>query len=36
VLIRDTKNDGTGPTLPVTPAAWSRFTARIRTNVAVG
>jgi hypothetical protein len=36
VLIRDTKNDGPGPTLPVTPAAWSRFTARIRTNVAVG
>jgi hypothetical protein len=30
VLIRDTKDHGAGPVLRVTPAAWSRFTARLR------
>jgi hypothetical protein len=35
VLIRDTKNNGTGPTLRVTPAAWQRFAARVRANAAI-
>lgn len=30
VLIRDTKDNGAGPVLRVTPADWSRFTARLR------
>jgi hypothetical protein len=30
VLIRDTKDHGAGPVLRVTPAGWSRFTARLR------
>ena len=30
VLVRDTKNNGTGPVLHVTPTDWSRFTARVR------
>jgi Domain of unknown function (DUF397) len=25
VLVRDTKNDGTGPVLRFTPAAWTAF-----------
>jgi hypothetical protein len=32
VLIRDTKDNGAGPVLRVTPAGWSRFTARLRTT----
>jgi hypothetical protein len=35
VLIRDTKNNGTGPTLRVTSAAWQRFAARVRANAAI-
>jgi Domain of unknown function (DUF397) len=30
VLIRDTKDHGAGPVLRVSPATWSRFTARLR------
>ena len=30
VLVRDTTQHGTGPVLRVTPADWSRFTARVR------
>ena len=30
VLIRDTKDNGTGPVLRVTPGDWQRFTASIR------
>jgi hypothetical protein len=30
VLIRDTKNNGTGPVLRVAPAEWDRFTASIK------
>jgi hypothetical protein len=30
VLVRDTKQDGTGPVLRVAPRDWSRFTARLR------
>jgi hypothetical protein len=32
VLVRDTKANGTSPTLRVTTAAWSRFTTAIRTT----
>jgi hypothetical protein len=35
VLIRDTTDNGNGLTLRVTPAAWSRFTTRIRANRAL-
>jgi hypothetical protein len=34
VLIRDTKDNDTGPALRVTPADWHRFTARVRANAA--
>ncbi len=30
VLIRDTKDNGRGPVLRVTPAEWQRFTKSIR------
>jgi len=30
VLIRDTKNNGHGPVLRVTPADWNRLTASIK------
>jgi hypothetical protein len=30
VLIRDTKDRGTGPVLRVTPDAWRRFTASVK------
>jgi hypothetical protein len=30
VLVRDTKDNGTGPVLRVNPADWSRFTTRVR------
>jgi hypothetical protein len=30
VLVRDTKNQGTGPVLRVTPAEWNRFTASVK------
>jgi hypothetical protein len=31
VLIRDTKDNGVGPVLRVTPADWYRFTRAVRT-----
>jgi hypothetical protein len=30
VLVRDTKNHGTGPVLRITPASWNRFTAVLK------
>lgn len=30
VLIRDTKNHGTGPVLLLAPGDWTRFTASLR------
>jgi hypothetical protein len=30
VLIRDTKTNGTGPVLRVTPTAWHRFTTSLK------
>ena len=35
VLVRDTKDKGTGPVLRVTSADWQRFTARVRATVPV-
>ena len=35
VLIRDTKDNGGGPVLRVTPGDWRRFTARVRATGAV-
>jgi hypothetical protein len=35
VLIRDTKDKGTGPVLRVSPADWGRFTARVRANAVI-
>jgi len=35
VLVRDTKDNGAGLTLQLTPAAWTRFTTRIRVNRAL-
>jgi hypothetical protein len=35
VLIRDTKDDGRGPVLRITPSDWHRFTARLRAAGAV-
>jgi Domain of unknown function (DUF397) len=35
VLIRDTKDNGRGPVLRVTPSDWRRFTATIRATGAV-
>jgi hypothetical protein len=35
ILIRDTKDNGTGPVLRVTPTDWQRFTARVRTTVPI-
>jgi hypothetical protein len=35
VFIRDTKENGTGPVLRVTPADWSRFTARVRATAQI-
>jgi hypothetical protein len=32
VLVRDTKDSGTGPVLRVTPADWGRFTLAIRAS----
>jgi hypothetical protein len=32
ILIRDTKDSGTGPFLRVTPADWARFTSAIRAS----
>jgi hypothetical protein len=30
VLVRDTKDNGTGPVLRVTPGDWARFTASVK------
>jgi hypothetical protein len=30
VLVRDTRDHGTGPVLRVTPAVWKRFTASVK------
>jgi Domain of unknown function (DUF397) len=35
VLIRDTKQDGTGPVLRFTPAAWRSFADRVKRSLAV-
>jgi hypothetical protein len=35
VLVRDTKDNGRGPVLRVTPSNWRRFTATIRATGAV-
>jgi hypothetical protein len=35
VLVRDTKDDGTGPVLRVTPVGWTRFTRAVRANIAI-
>jgi hypothetical protein len=35
VLVRDTKDDGTGPVLRVTPANWTRFTRAVRASTAI-
>jgi hypothetical protein len=35
VLIRDTKNNGTGPVLRLTLGEWCRFTAAIRADRAL-
>jgi hypothetical protein len=34
VLVRDTKNDGIGPVLRLTPADWMRFARAVRANTA--
>jgi len=34
VLIRDTKQDGTGPVLRFTPAAWRRFADEVKRALA--
>ena len=36
VLIRDTKHNGTGPVLRVTPTAWARLTTAIRATAPLG
>ncbi len=35
VLVRDTKDNGAGPVVRVTPADWSRFTARVRATAPI-
>ena len=32
VLVRDTKDNGTGPALAFTPAAWHAFTQALKTR----
>jgi hypothetical protein len=34
VLVRDTTQDGTGPVLRFTPAAWRRFADRVKRSLA--
>jgi hypothetical protein len=34
VLVRDTKQDGTGPVLRFTPAAWRRFMGQVKRSLA--
>ena len=35
ILIRDTKNNGRGPVLRFTPAAFAEFTSRLRRDAAM-
>ena len=35
VLVRDSKDNGTGPVLRVTPADWGRLTAAVRADSAL-
>jgi hypothetical protein len=35
VLVRDTKDNGTGPVLRVSPADWMRFAHTVRANTAI-
>ena len=34
VLVRDTKQDGTGPVLRFTPGAWRRFADQVQRSLA--
>lgn len=34
VLVRDTKQDGAGPVLRFTPAAWRRFAGQVKRSLA--
>ena len=34
VLVRDTKQDGTGPVLRFSPAAWRRFADQVKRSLA--
>ena len=34
VLVRDTKQDGTGPVLRFTPTAWRRFADEVKRSLA--
>jgi hypothetical protein len=36
VLIRDTKDNGAGPVLRLTPADWSRLTSALRADTTLG
>ena len=36
VLVRDTKQDGVGPALRFSPAAWRRFADRVKRSLASG
>jgi Domain of unknown function (DUF397) len=36
VLVRDTKQDATGPVLRFTPAAWRRFADEVKRSLAPG
>ena len=36
VLVRDSKDNGTGPVLRVTPADWGRFTRALRATATLG
>ncbi len=36
VAVRDTKQDGTGPVLRFTPAAWRRFAGQLKRSLASG
>ena len=34
IAVRDTKQNGTGPVLRFTPAAWRRFAKQVKTSLA--
>jgi hypothetical protein len=36
VLVRDAKQEGTGPVLRFTPAAWRRFAGQVKRSLASG